>query len=102
MKYKIDYIVEGNFSGPIKIIDSSYDYKLVCEGDVLLIKKPNPDIVLSFGKITGIISEVGGKLSHIAIVSRENNIPCVRLENATNILKNGVVISVRDGFIYVK
>ena len=72
MKYKIEYIVDGCFSGPIRIINSSSDYKLVCPGDVLFIKRPNPDVVLSFGKITGIISEVGGKLSHIAIVSREN------------------------------
>jgi pyruvate,water dikinase len=38
----------------------------------------------------GIISEVGGSLSHGAIVAREYGIPAVMdIHNATNILRNG-------------
>lgn len=102
MKYKIEYIVKGDFSGPIKKINDFSDYKKICSGDVLLIKTANPDVVQAFGKIVGIISEVGGKLSHLATVSRENNIPYIRLKDATNILKDGMNISISDGFIYVE
>lgn len=37
----------------------------------------SPDLVKYFGRVSGIVSENGGLLSHLAIVARENNIPVI-------------------------
>ncbi len=53
-------------------------------------------------KAIGIITEVGGLLSHAAIVSRELKIPCiVGVKEATQIFKSGerVTIDANKGFI---
>lgn len=82
----------------------------ICEGEVVIVKNLEsiPDlsgkvVVLEFAstdiadKIVdakGIISEVGGFLCHLAIVSREFSIPFVLLEGATKKLGNGIKIKI--------
>ncbi|MCI0566183.1 hypothetical protein L0Y46_03215 [bacterium] len=51
--------------------------------------------MLACQKASAIVTDIGGMLSHAAIVSRELNIPCiVGTKNASKILKNGDLVEV--------
>ena len=63
-----------------------------------------PAFAPAMEKAAGIITEMGGLLSHAAIVSREMHVPCiVGVENATKILKTGekVEMDANKGIIKV-
>ena len=46
-------------------------------------------------KAAAIISETGGSLCHLAIVSRELNKPCILgVENALKVFKDGMIIEI--------
>jgi len=58
-----------------------------------------------FKKLSGLITETGGILSHGAVVSREYNIPAITaVKQATTLLKNGQQITLdgNTGIIYIQ
>ena len=88
----------GIASGKIKIVESLEDLQKVVEGDVLVTKMTNPDMVMTMQKASAIVTDEGGMTSHAAIVSREMGIPAiVGTDSATTILKEGEIITV-DGY----
>ena len=88
----------GVASGPVKVIHTMEDLNKVNDGDVLVTKMTNPDMVVSMQKASAIITDEGGVTAHAAIVSREMGIPAVvGTEDATKILEDGQEITV-DGF----
>ena len=88
----------GIGSGPVKIISSIHDVGKVLAGDVIVAMQTNPDYVPAMKKATAIVTERGGRTSHAAIVSRELGIPAVvGTARATEVLKNGMVITVNGG-----
>ena len=85
----------GVASGTVKIINSMEDLQKVLEGDVLVTKMTNPDMVVAMKKAAAIVTDEGGITAHAAIVSREMGIPCiVGTENATQVLTDGLVVTV--------
>jgi pyruvate, water dikinase len=87
----------GVASGRVKIIETMQDLAKIKEGDVLVTKMTNPDMVVTMQKSAAVVTDEGGATAHAAIVSREMGIPCiVGTEKATSILKDGLVITV-DG-----
>lgn len=85
----------GIASGPAKIISSAKEINKVLPGDVLVTTQTNPDFVPAMKKAVAIVTNSGGRTSHAAIVSRELGIPAVvGAENATKILKTGMVVTV--------
>ncbi len=67
------------------------------KGDILIATTTSPDIMMLCKKASAIVTDVGGMLSHAAIVSREFGIPCIiQTEIATRIFKTGDVVEV-DG-----
>jgi phosphohistidine swiveling domain-containing protein len=52
-------------------------FKKIKKGDILVCPKTDPSWVPILGKVSGVITEGGGLLSHAAIVSRELKIPCI-------------------------
>ena len=78
------------------------DLSKVQKGDILVATSTSPDMMTAIKKVAAIVTDVGGLLSHAAIVSRELNIPCIVGTNiATRILKDGDIIEVdaQKGFI---
>lgn len=62
----------------------------------------SPDLTKYFGRISGIVSENGGLLSHLAIVARENNVPVITgflLSNSILKLGDSVQIDGSNGKI---
>lgn len=93
----------GIASGPARILKSVKEIGLVNKGDVLVADQTNPDYVPAMKKAVAIVTNSGGRTSHAAIVSRELGIPAVvGAENATKLIKNGMMITVNGvvGEIY--
>ncbi len=88
----------GIGSGKIKIVETIEDLGKVSQGDVLVTKMTNPDMVVTMQKSAAIVTDEGGLTAHAAIVSREMGIPAVvGTQDATTKLKEGEIITV-DGF----
>ncbi|MBA7680312.1 hypothetical protein ES703_88627 [subsurface metagenome] len=88
----------GIGSGKIKIVETLEDLGKVSQGDVLVTKMTNPDMVVTMQKSAAIVTDEGGLTAHAAIVSREMGIPAVvGTQEATTKLKEGEIITV-DGF----
>ena len=88
----------GIGSGKIKIVETLEDLEKVSQGDVLVTKMTNPDMVVTMQKSAAIVTDEGGLTAHAAIVSREMGIPAVvGTQEATTKLKEGEIITV-DGF----
>jgi len=83
----------GKYVGRIKKLESMDDIEKINEKDILVTKYNSPLFSLAFMKAAAIISEVGGSLCHLAIVSRELNKPCILgVENAFEIFKDGMLV----------
>ncbi len=87
----------GQGSGQARILLDAGKISAFRDGEVLVTEMTTPDWVAAMKKASAIVTNLGGKTCHAAIVSRELGIPCiVGTENATKILKNGDVVTV-DG-----
>lgn len=93
----------GKAKGPVKIINVNYaDLSLLHKeisdmnkGDILVAETTSPELIVACKKAAAIVTDIGGLLSHAAIVSRELGIPCiVGTENATKVLKDGDIVKV--------
>jgi pyruvate,water dikinase len=93
----------GQASGKVKIIMNTKEISKFEKGDVLVTDMTTPDWVPIMKIAAAIITNAGGKTCHAAIVSRELGVPCVvGTLNATNILKDGEVVTVdgQKGLVY--
>jgi len=87
----------GVAAGVVKIIHSMEDLGKIKQGDILVTKMTNPDMVVTMQKAAGIVTSEGGVTAHAAIVSREMGIPAVvGAQDALDVLKDGDEITV-DG-----
>ncbi len=96
-------LLEGNgaspgvASGRVIIVHDVKDLGKVREGDILVAKMTNPDMVPAMRKVGGIVTDEGGMTCHAAIVSRELGTPAVvGTKKATKTLKDGQMITL-DG-----
>ena len=83
-------ISAGFATGPARIIRTLEDWKKVVPGDILVAPVIDPGMAPLFGIAAGLVVEMGGTLSHGAIIAREYGLPAV-----ANI--PGIATSVRDG-----
>lgn len=87
----------GSVTAPVQIIDSCTDPALFPEGAVLVAHTTNPSLVRFMMRASAIVTEIGGRLCHTAIVALELGIPCVvAVENARKFLSDGLLVRV-DG-----
>lgn len=93
----------GLASGKVKIILNKEDIIRVEKGDIIVTTMTSPDLVPSMSKSAAIITDLGGRTCHAAIVSREMGIPAiVGTQQATRILKDNqqVTVDAYDGDVY--
>jgi rifampicin phosphotransferase len=87
-------ISAGKVVGPVRFVRSMEDWGCVRSGDILVVAVIDPGMAPLFGLAAGLIAEMGGTLSHGAIIAREYGLPAVA--NVTGImarLKEGDRIS---------
>ena len=93
----------GIASGRVVIVSDVKDTGKIKEGDILVTRMTNPDMVPAMRKVAAIVTDEGGMTCHAAIVSRELGTPAVvGTKKATAILKPGQIITVdgEKGLIY--
>jgi pyruvate,water dikinase len=87
----------GIVSGPARVIHGPDEFGTLQRGEILVAPLTNPTWTPLFAVASAVITEVGGILSHGAIVAREYGIPAVMsVSGATQALSDGQVITV-DG-----
>lgn len=65
------------------------------EGTILIAQTTAPELMMACRKAAAIVTDMGGLISHAAIVSRELGIPCiVGTKHATKIFKDGDMVEV--------
>ena len=72
-------------------------------GDILVTKCTDPAWTAVFSKVSGVITETGGMLSHAAVVSREYGLACIlTAKGATEVIRDGDIITMdcKTGEIY--
>jgi pyruvate,water dikinase len=73
------------------------------EGDILVTAFTDPSWTPLFVSIKGLVTEVGGLMTHGAVIAREYGLPAVvGVENATKLLKDGERIRVNGTEGYVE
>jgi pyruvate,water dikinase len=93
----------GAASGKVRIILEKKDMARIEKGDIIVTTMTSPDLVPVMSKSAAIITDLGGRTSHAAIVSREMGIPAiVGTRQATKILREGqeVTVDAYNGVIY--
>ena len=87
----------GVAKGAVRIINSESDFVNFQVGEVLVARITNPIFTPIMSLACAIVTDIGSRLSHAAIVARELNIPAVvGTESATQQLKDGDIVVV-DG-----
>lgn len=87
----------GVARGIVRIVRGPHEFEKLKRGEILVAPLTNPVWTPLFAIAGGIITQVGGILSHGAIVAREYGIPAVMaVPDATNILQDGEWVTV-DG-----
>jgi pyruvate,water dikinase len=67
----------GIAAGSARIVNGPEDFDKVVAGDILVCRFTDPAWTALFSVIAGVVTEIGGRLSHAAIVARERRIPAV-------------------------
>jgi pyruvate,water dikinase len=89
---------QGIVSGKVKVINSPNEIEKLRDGDVLVASMTNPDYTPAMLKASAIVTDIGGMLSHAAIVARELGIPSVvGTRDATKKLRDGMEVTVDGG-----
>lgn len=74
------------------------------EGDILVTSFTDPSWTPLFVSIKGLVTEVGGLMTHGAVIAREYGLPAVvGMDNATRLIKDGQRIRVNgtDGYVEI-
>ncbi|TMV45255.1 phosphoenolpyruvate synthase [Paenibacillus mesophilus] len=93
----------GVIEGRARVILNMEDADLE-EGDILVTSFTDPSWTPLFVSIKGLVTEVGGLMTHGAVIAREYGLPAVvGVENATKLIKDGQRIRVHgtEGYIEI-
>jgi phosphohistidine swiveling domain-containing protein len=88
----------GRVSGVVRVVRGPEEFDKLAEGEILVAPLTNPVWTPLFAIAGGLVTEVGGILSHGAIVAREYGIPAVMaVAGATSRLRDGDRVTVDGG-----
>ncbi|MEN6349159.1 MAG: PEP-utilizing enzyme, partial [Syntrophomonas sp.] len=91
-------VIEGRARVVLKLEDANID-----EGDILVTKFTDPGWAPLFVSVKGLVTEVGGMMTHGAVIAREYGLPAVvGVENATKLIRDGQRIRINGTEGYVE
>jgi rifampicin phosphotransferase len=96
-------VSSGVIEGRARVILNMEDADLEA-GDILVTSFTDPSWTPLFVSIKGLVTEVGGLMTHGAVIAREYGLPAVvGVENATKLIKDGQRIRVNgtDGYVEI-
>lgn len=84
----------GTAEGPVRLLLTPEDTAKVRRGEILVVPVIDPGMTPLLALAAGLIAEMGGTLSHGAIIAREYGIPAVaNVRHATRLLKDGELVA---------
>ncbi len=92
-------VIEGRARIILKMEEANLE-----DGDILVTSFTDPSWTSLFVSIKGLVTEVGGLMTHGAVIAREYGLPAViGVENATKLIKDGQRIRVHgtEGYIEI-
>lgn len=92
-------MIEGRARVVLKMADACIE-----DGDILVTAFTDPSWTPLFVSVKGLVTEVGGLMTHGAVIAREYGLPAVvNVENATKLIKDGQRIRVNgtDGYVEI-
>jgi pyruvate,water dikinase len=93
----------GSVEGRARVIEDMADADLE-PGDILVTPYTDPSWTPLFVAIKGLVTEVGGQMTHGAVIAREYGLPAVvGVERATRLIRDGRRIRVNgtDGYVEI-
>jgi pyruvate,water dikinase len=93
----------GTIEGRARVILDLADAHLDA-GDILVTAYTDPSWTPAFVAIQGLVTEVGGLMTHGAVIAREYGVPAVvGVERATQLIRDGQRIRVHgtDGYVEI-
>ncbi len=85
----------GIDTGEVFLLNRFKDLVNFPSGGILVVKKTSPELTRVLHKASGLIADIGNTTGHLAIIARELGIPViVNTGNATELLKNGMTITI--------
>ena len=91
-------VIEGRARVILKLEDADLE-----DGDILVTAFTDPSWTPLFVSIKGLVTEVGGLMTHGSVIAREYGLPAVvGVENATKIIKDGQRIRIHGTEGYIK
>ena len=88
-------ISAGVAKGPVRVVRSTADWTRVRAGDILVVPVIDPGMAPLFGVAAGLVAEMGGTLSHGAIIAREYGLPVlVNVPYATSLLRENEQVEI--------
>jgi pyruvate,water dikinase len=96
-------VSSGVIEGRARVILNMEDADLE-DGDILVTSFADPSWTPLFVSIKGLVTEVGGLMTHGAVIAREYGLPAVvGVENATKLIKDGQRVRVNgtDGYVEI-
>jgi pyruvate,water dikinase len=88
-------ISAGYAEGPVCVIQSPSDASKVKKGDILVAPVIDPAMAPLLGLAAGLVVEMGGTLSHGAIIAREYGLPAIaNVRGVTRLLQDGERVTV--------
>jgi pyruvate,water dikinase len=95
-------VSSGVIEGRARVILNMEDADLE-DGDILVTSFTDPSWTPLFVSIKGLVTEVGGLMTHGAVIAREYGLPAVvGVENATKLIKDGQRVRVHGTEGYVE
>jgi len=92
----------GTAEGRARVILQMADADIQ-EGDILVTTSTDPSWTPLFVSVKGLVTEVGGLMTHGAVIAREYGLPAVvSVDNATRVIKDGQQIRVNGTEGYVE
>jgi phosphoenolpyruvate synthase/pyruvate phosphate dikinase len=91
--------VEGRARVVLDMADAGFD-----PGDILVTAYTDPSWTPAFVSVAGLVTEVGGQMTHGAVIAREYGLPAVvGVEHATGLIRDGQRIRVNgtDGYVEI-
>lgn len=95
--YSIDGtpVSNGNCEGYARVIHSLQDASHLIPGEILICPFTDVGWTPYFSLASGLVTEIGGLLSHGAVVAREYGLPCVvNVTNACQLIVTGMYIRI--------
>ncbi|HHY73403.1 MAG TPA: phosphoenolpyruvate synthase [Bacillus bacterium] len=96
-------VSSGVIEGRARVILNMEDADLE-DGDIVITSFTDPSWTPLFVSIKGLVTEVGGLMTHGAVIAREYGLPAVvGVENATKLIKDGqrILVNGTEGYIEI-